>query len=112
MKALIDLTDTDPGGCSPLIYAESLLENNPDSIEDVVVLAHGKGVKFLDEESADVEEIEALMERDVSFKVSRPCVDAQGMDEDELVAGVEMVSSGANELFELQSEGYIVAKIP
>lgn len=112
MKALIDLTDTDPEGCSPLIYAESIMEHNSNSIDDIVILAHGKGVKFLDEKSDEVDEIRSLMERGVSFKVSRPCVDAQGMDEDEVIEGVEMVSSGANELFELQARGYKVGKIP
>lgn len=112
MKALIDLTDTDPGGCSPLIYAKSIMEHNSNSIEDIVILAHGKGVKFLDEESDEVDKIKSLMKSGVSFKVSRPCVDAQGMEEDAIIEGVEMVSSGANELFELQSKGYNVAKIP
>lgn len=112
MKALIDLTDIDPGGCSPLIYAERLLEREPDSTDDIVILAHGKGVKFLDEDSDEADEIKSLMERGVSFKVSRPCVDAQGMDDDEIVDGAEMVSSGAKKLFDFQEEGYKVAKIP
>lgn len=112
MKALIDLTDIDPDGCSPLIYAENLLERKDESVEDIVVLAHGKGVKLLDKTSNDVDEIKSLMDRGVTFKVSRPCVDAQGMNGDEILEGAEMVAGGSNELFDLQEEGYIVAKIP
>lgn len=66
----------------------------------------------MDLNSDEVDEIKSLMERGVTFKVSRPCVDAQGMDEDDIVNGVEMVSSGSTELFDLQAEGYNVAKIP
>lgn len=113
MNALIDLTSNKTQDCgSAITYAESLLEHQADSIENIVVLAHGSGVRSLTQETDRHEKIISLMDRGVVFKASRACVNAQELQESDIIDSVELVPNGVGELIRLQSEGYNVAKIP
>lgn len=112
-KVLIDLTSDETDNCnSAITHVESLLEQESDSYGNIVVLAHGSGVKTIAEESDESVQMKSLMDKGVIFKASRGCMDAQGIRESDIIAGVEMVAHGYEELDRLQSEGYNVTKFP
>lgn len=112
-EVLIDLTSAKTEDCNSTInYVESLLEQDSDSIGNIVVLAHGRGVKAIAEESDVSVQMESMINKGVIFKASQGCLDAQGIQERDIIEGVEMVAHGYEELDRLQSEGYNVTEIP
>jgi len=110
MKAAISLTDNGSRNFHhALICARRMSEN--DDIDDVVFVTRGEGVELFDSglESSAHEELVELLDSDVTFKVSQPCVDSREMG---LVDGVESIPSGAIDLLELQNESYELIKVP
>lgn len=84
----------------------NLLDDETIEVDEVAVVANSGGLALLTEDSPQRDAIERLAERGVVFKQCRNTIDGTDTTEDDLIDGVELVSSGVGELARLQSEGY------
>jgi intracellular sulfur oxidation DsrE/DsrF family protein len=84
----------------------NLLDDDTIDVESVALVANSGGLSLLTADSDQRETVETLQERGVSFKQCRNTIAGTDVTEDDLVDGVELVSSGVGELTRLQDEGY------
>ncbi len=89
-----------------LAIAENLLADESGSIDGVAVVAQSEGIEALTAGGDHEEQVRSLLDDDVSFSGCSNTLDAMGLDEADLVDGVETVPEGAVEVTRLQDEGY------
>lgn len=89
-----------------LAIARNLLDDESGSIDDVAVVVQAGGMKAVKTGQETEEQVRALLDDDVSFKVCSNTLEMEGLDESDLVEGVETVPEGAVEATRLQTEGY------
>ncbi|USZ73967.1 DsrE family protein [Halorussus vallis] len=91
---------------------ENLLADDSTAVESSALVANGDGVALLTTDSTDPERVEALAENGVSLLACRNSLDSRGVDESDLLDGIETVPTGVGELAKLQADGYAYVKIP
>lgn len=84
----------------------NLLDDKTIELDAVVLVANSGGLALLLENSAQSEQVEQLQDRSVSFKQCYNTIDGTDITEDDLIDGVELVSSGVGEVTRLQNDGY------
>jgi hypothetical protein len=83
----------------------NLLNDSSTTVEDVVLVANGRGIKLLSSSlSEHADDVAELVERGVSFRACQNSMAAFDMDESDLVEGVETVPAGVGELTKLQAK--------
>lgn len=87
-----------------LTIVENLVAD--DDAHDVVVVAQSRGIEAITTGGETARRVQALIDAGVTFKGCANALDAMGLDESDLVDGIEIVSVGALEVVELQQEGY------
>lgn len=81
----------------------NLLADDSTDVENVVLVANGKGIKLLVEEESDQgDRVRELLDEGVSFRACENSMDALDVSESELIEGVETVPAGVGELTKLQ----------
>ena len=85
---------------------ENLLDDDTIDLEEVSLVANGDGLGLLTYDSDHRETVQALQERGVAFKQCENTLDGTDVTPDDLLDGVELVSSGVGELTRLQADGY------
>ena len=89
-----------------LTVARNLLDDETGSIDDVAVVVQAAGVKAIETGQESEEQVRALLDDGVSFKACSNTLETMGLDESDLVAGVETVPEGAVEVTRLETDGY------
>ncbi|WP_148413532.1 DsrE family protein [Haloferax sp. KTX1] len=90
----------------------NLLETDLN-LEDVVLVANGRGIRLLtSEESAVASKVKTLIDEGASFRACENSMSALDVTESDLIEGVETVSAGVGELTKLQSQGYAYIETP
>lgn len=89
-----------------LNIARNLLEDESDRIDDVAIVAQAHGITAVTSEGDYEEKVQSLLDDGVPFSACSNTLDALGLDESELIEGVETVPEGAVEVTRLQDEGY------
>lgn len=89
-----------------LTIARNILNDETGSIDDVAVVVQGSGVTAIKAGQESEETVRALLDDGVSFKACSNTLETMGLDESDLVGGVETVPEGAVEATRLQTEGY------
>jgi len=89
-----------------LAIAKNLLEDETDMIDDVTVVAQSDGLAAIKSGQESEEQVRSLMAEGVSFKACSNTLETMGLDQSDLVDGVETVPEGAVEVTRLESEGY------
>ncbi len=84
----------------------NLLADETLDVDSVAVLFDAGGAIATLERGSDIADEFGLLGRDVEYKVCSNAVRSPAVDESNLVAGVETVSSGVGELTRLQTRGY------
>lgn len=101
-------------------YAAALLADETVDLESLAFVFDGPAVKGARAESEIADEIRGVLARDpdrpdaprVEVVACRGALSTRGVDDDELVAGVEVVDSGVGELTRRQAEGYAYIRVP
>jgi intracellular sulfur oxidation DsrE/DsrF family protein len=107
MQSVIHLVSGDEAEQeTALAIAENLLADESEGIDDVAVVAQADGVAAIQTGEGSEEQVRALLDEDVSFKACSNTLEMKGLDESDLVDGVETVSEGAVEVTRLQTDGY------
>ncbi|RBI62178.1 hypothetical protein DMJ13_09865 [halophilic archaeon] len=88
----------------------NLLDDDTVDVEAVALVANSGGLALLTTDSPQCETVEALQERGVSFRQCHNTIEGTDLTGDDLIDGVELVSSGVGELTRLQDEGYAYLK--
>lgn len=86
--------------------ARNLLDDESGSIDEVAVVAQAAGIEALTSDGEYRDHVQSLLEDGVSFKGCSNTLEALGLEEADLVDGVETVPEGAVEVTRLQDEGY------
>lgn len=89
-----------------LAITRNLLDDETGSIDDVAVVVQAAGIAAIEAGQENEEQVQALLDDDVSFKACSNTLDTMGMDESDLVDGIETVPEGAVEVTRLETEGY------
>lgn len=89
-----------------LTIVDNLLADDSGSIDDVAVVAQSKGIEAVSANGDHGEQVRSLIDGGVSFKGCSNTLEAMGLDESDLVDGVEIVPEGAVEVTRLEDEGY------
>ena len=89
-----------------LAITENLLNDETGSIDDVVVVVQAAGMEVVTTDGPYEDRVRSLMENGVTFKACRNTLEMQGMDESDIVAGIETVPEGAVEVTRLESDGF------
>lgn len=84
----------------------NLLDDDTVDLDTVALVANGDGLDFLLDDSPQRDRIVELQQRGVQFKQCSNTLDGSDATEDDLVDGVELVSSGVGELARLQADGW------
>ena len=90
----------------------NLLGDDSTTLDDVVVVANGAGIKLVTTDSTVTEKVQSLVEQDVTFAACRNSMDAFNYADGDLLDGVETVPAGVGELTKLQAHGYAYIKTP
>ena len=86
---------------------ENLLDDETVDTEMVALVSNGSDVSLLTENSPEREAIEALQEHGIAFKQCSNTLTGIDTTEDDLIDGVELVSSGVGEVARLEVAGYV-----
>jgi intracellular sulfur oxidation DsrE/DsrF family protein len=90
----------------------NLLGDDSTTVEDVVLVANGAGIKLVTTDSTVADGVRSLVDRNVRFAACRNSMDAFDYADGDLLAGVETVPAGVGELTKLQADGYAYIKTP
>ena len=83
------------------------------NVEDVVLVANGRGIHMLTtEHSAVASEVKRLIDDGAAFRACENSMSALGVTQSDLIDGVETVPAGVGELTKLQSKGYAYIETP
>ncbi|EMA52367.1 DsrE family protein [Halococcus thailandensis] len=108
MNVVFHHTDDDPELHARVTgNIENLLDDETVETDDVALVSNGGGITLLTEDSPEREAIEDLQERGVVFKQCSNTLTGIDTDEDDLIDGVELVSSGVGEVARLEAAGYV-----
>jgi intracellular sulfur oxidation DsrE/DsrF family protein len=86
---------------------ENLLDDETVATDDVALVSNGGGIVLLTEDSPEREAVEDLQERGVVFKQCSNTLTGIDTTENDLIDGVELVSSGVGEIARLEAAGYV-----
>ena len=86
--------------------ARNLLDDESGSIDEVAVVAQADGIEAVTTDGEYGDRVRSLLDDGVSFKGCSNTLEALGLDEADLVDGVETVPEGAVEVTRLENEGY------
>ncbi|WP_256685948.1 DsrE family protein [Halococcus qingdaonensis] len=86
---------------------ENLLDDETIATDEVALVSNGGGIALLTEDSPQREAIEVLQKRDVTFKQCSNTLTGIDTTEDDLLDGVELVSSGVGEVARLEAASYV-----
>lgn len=89
-----------------LTLAENLANDDSIDMDDIAVLAQAEGIDPVTTDGEHSDRVESLVDDGVSVKACSNTLDMFDIDNADLVAGVETVSSGVGELTRLQNDGY------
>lgn len=89
-----------------LAVVENLLDDETGRIDAVAVVAQADGIRAVAADGDHDQQVRSLLDEGVPFAACSNTLDGKGMDESDLVAGVETVPAGAVEVTRLQQEGY------
>lgn len=89
-----------------LNIARNLLEDESGDIDDVAVVAQAGGIEAVTSGGDLEEKVQSLLDDGVSFRACSNTLDAMGLEESDLLEGIETVPEGAVEVTRLQNEGY------
>ncbi|WP_435333688.1 DsrE family protein [Haloarchaeobius sp. TZWWS8] len=92
----------------------NLLADESTEVENVVLVANGRGIFLLSKEhSEQTEKVKELISKGVSFRACENSMEALQVSEDALIDGVETVPAGVGELTKLQArDGYAYIETP
>ncbi|WP_435129992.1 DsrE family protein [Halobaculum sp. D14] len=107
MKAVFHHSNDDPELHARVVgNIANLLDDETIDIEAVALVANSGGLELLKATSQQREQIMDLIDRGVTAKQCSNTIEGTDVSEDDLIEGVELVSSGVGELTRLQNEGY------
>jgi intracellular sulfur oxidation DsrE/DsrF family protein len=86
---------------------QNLLDDETVETDDVALVANGGGITLLTEDSPQRDAVESLQERGVAFKQCSNTLTGTDTAEDDLIGGVELVSSGVGEIARLEAASYV-----
>jgi intracellular sulfur oxidation DsrE/DsrF family protein len=89
-----------------LNIARNLLEDETGTIDDVAVVVQGAGIDVVKTGEDKGDAVEDLLADGVDFKACSNTMRMMGLEESDLIGGIETVPEGAVELTRLQNEGY------
>ena len=107
MQTVFHLITGDPDQQrTALTLAENLSEDDTVDMDDIVVLAQADGIEPVRAGGSDEDRVRSLQEKEIAFSACGNTLELKGMEESDLVDGVDVVPSGVGELTRLQDEGY------
>ncbi|WP_135823443.1 DsrE family protein [Halorussus ruber] len=112
MNAILHFSGNENQQSHAVANAKNLLADETTPIESVALVANGDGVLLLTADSNRQKGVAALAEEGVSLLACENSLQAKGLTEDDLLAGVETVPAGVGELVKRQDEGYAYIKVP
>lgn len=107
MKAVFHLNTTDTSTQSEILgNIGNLMESKEVTAEDIALVVNGDAVEVVQKESEASEFLIEYLDKGVSINACSNSLDNRGIDEKELIDGVDSVGSAVEELTRLQSKGY------
>lgn len=107
MQTVVHLVSADEAEQeTALSIVRNLVEDESGTIDDVAVVAQADGIERVTVHEDEGEEVENLLADGVEFKACSNTLQMKGLEESDLVGGIETVPEGAVEVTRLQTEGY------
>ena len=105
-KVVFDLTSKDSLDQRSLLrWVGEITNGSKDAPLEVVM--YGQGVHMVKDKSQYAEKIAQLLQnKNISFKACAVALQAQGIDKNELIPGVQIVPDGIYEIITKQHEGW------
>ncbi|WP_224268806.1 DsrE family protein [Haloprofundus salinisoli] len=95
-----------------LANVENLLDDESVDTDHVALVVNGDAIYLLTESSAAPDRIATLADCGVDFCACGNAMETRDISTEDLLAGVERVSSGVGELTRRQADGYAYLKVP
>jgi intracellular sulfur oxidation DsrE/DsrF family protein len=113
MNVVLHLSNDQPAaGAEALANLSNLIADETVDTEAVALVTNAGAIQHLKTTADYADQIRSLLERDVSFSACSNSLQALDVMEDDLIDGVEVVSSGVGELARLEADGYHYMKVP
>ena len=105
-RVVFDLTSKDSlDHRAVLRWVSEVANAEKDAQIDVVM--YGQGVHMVKDKSQYVEKVSQLLQnKNIAFKVCAVALRAQGIDQSELIPGIQIVPDGIYEIISKQREGW------
>ena len=106
-KVVFDLTSRDTLDHKALMrWVGEISKGNPEA--KIAVVMYGQGVHMVKQGGSPAESaiVKALQNKNVSFKVCGVALKNQGIPENQLLQGIEIVPDGIYEIIQKQKEGW------
>ncbi len=90
---------------------QNLMDDHTVEIEKIAVVINSNAIDMMEKDSEAAEFIEEFLEKDVEFNACSNSLENRGLEKEDVVEGIEIVSSGVGKLTQLQSKGHNYVKI-
>jgi intracellular sulfur oxidation DsrE/DsrF family protein len=107
MQTVFHLSDADPSLHDRLLSnVSNLLDDDTLALDSVAVVTNSGGLDLVRADSERAGRVRDLLDHGVAFKQCANTIEGTDTGPEDLVSGVELVSSGVGELTRLQADGY------
>lgn len=112
MRTVFHLMDGDPDAQeNGLTIVQNLTEDGTVDLDDIAVVVQAEAIEAVTPGGSTDDLVESLLDAGVSFRACGNTLDMFDLTDDDLIDGVETVSSGAGELTRLGNDGYAYIKL-
>lgn len=107
MRSVVHLSSGDEAEQeTALAVVENMLADESGRIDEVAVVAQAGGIEAVTADGDLADQVESLVDDGVPIKSCANTLELKGLEESDLVDGIETVPEGAVEVTRLQDEGY------
>jgi intracellular sulfur oxidation DsrE/DsrF family protein len=112
MKTVFHINSGDASKQSELLgNIQNLMEDETVEVEDIAVVINSNAIDMVEEGSEASEFVEEFLDKDVEFNACSNSLENRGIEEEDVIDGIEIVNSGVGRLNELQNQEYNYVKI-
>ncbi|MFB6144552.1 MAG: DsrE family protein [Candidatus Nanohaloarchaea archaeon] len=112
MKTVFHINSGETSKQSELLgNIQNLMDDGTVEVGEIAVVINSNAIDMVEEGSEASEFIEEFLSKDVEFNACSNSLENRGIEEGEVIEGVEIVSSGVGRLNQLQDKGFNYIKI-
>lgn len=111
MKNILFHLNKEEDGKKALNNILNLIDDLNGDYEEIELVVHSEGVKSFLKESDLKDNINKVLEKKVKISACQNTLDNLNLSNENLISGIDIVSSGVGEIVKKEDEGYLYIKV-